>query len=313
VTLPEGYRTRPASQGDIRAMADVANAYDLADVGHADTEVEHLGDAWRVPGFEAERDTWLVHGSDGTLAAFGLVEPTPGEVLGSFGRVRPEHRGRGLGTFLVASMEARAMERGGSVRLLNDVTVTDVAARTLLEGRGYAPVRFFWHMERDLDDAEVGSIGVPAGLVVRAAREQDERPAWAAIEEAFVDHWSWESEPFEDWVAFLRSSDGRILVAAEGPEVAGAVTLRVMRGSGWIGELGVRRPWRGRGVGEALLRHAFAALARLGARTARLNVDADNRTGATRLYERVGMHVRREWIVYEKRLGEDVGTTRPAG
>ncbi len=70
------------------------------------------------------------------------------------------------------------------------------------------------------------------------------------------------------------------------------------------------------GVGEALLRHAFVALTRLGASTARLNVDADDPTGAIRLYERVGMRVRREWIVYEKRLGEGGAATpapRPAG
>jgi hypothetical protein len=35
-------------------------------------------------------------------------------------------------------------------------------------------------------------------------------------------------------------------------------------------------------------------------REARLNVDAQNATGATRLYERVGMRVRREWLMYEK-------------
>jgi hypothetical protein len=47
----------------------------------------------------------------------------------------------------------------------------------------------------------------------------------------------------------------------------------------------------------------FAALAAHGATTARLNVDGQNETGATRLYASVGMHVRREFSVYEKRIG----------
>jgi len=66
--------------------------------------------------------------------------------------------------------------------------------------------------------------------------------------------------------------------------------------------VGVRKPRRGRGIGTFLLRRAFADLARRGHRRARLNVDAGNETGATRLYERVGMRVRREFLVYEKRL-----------
>lgn len=300
MSLPEGYRARPASEDDLEQMAAVANAYDLADFGHADTEVEHLRDSWHERGFDAERDTWLVLDPGGAVAAFGLVEPTPGPVLESFGRVHPEHRGRGLGTFLVASMEARAAERPGVERLYNGLTATDAAARALLEGRGYELVRYFWHMERDLDGAE--TLVAPAGFQIRPAEEADERAAWSAIEEAFIDHWSWESEPFEDWIAFLTSAGERILVAVDGPEVAGAVTFRSMTGIGWIGELGVRHSWRGRGLGESLLRHAFAALAELGVGAARLNVDADNKTGATRLYERAGMHVRREWFVYEKRL-----------
>jgi ribosomal protein S18 acetylase RimI-like enzyme len=32
----------------------------------------------------------------------------------------------------------------------------------------------------------------------------------------------------------------------------------------------------------------------------RLEVDAGNETGATRLYERAGMHIRREWHTYMK-------------
>lgn len=301
MSLPEGYSVRPATEGDLAAMAALADAYDVADLGEPDTAPEHLADTWRVAGFDAERDAWLVVAPDGELAAFGLVEPTPGEVLESFGRVHPQHRGLGLGTFLVASMEARAAERPGPTRLHNAVTATDVAARALLEGRGLELVRFFWHMERELGGSDATASPAPDGLIIRAADEDDERPAWQAIDEAFADDWSWETEPFEEWIAFLQGGGEHLVVAVEGSEVAGAVTFRSMGEMGWIGELGVRPAWRGRGLGLALLRHAFGVLAELGVATARLNVDADNETGATRLYERAGMRVRREWLVYEKR------------
>jgi ribosomal protein S18 acetylase RimI-like enzyme len=68
-----------------------------------------------------------------------------------------------------------------------------------------------------------------------------------------------------------------------------------------VNELGVRNPWRRRGLGLALLRHAFAELGRLGADRVGLGVDAENVTGALRLYERAGMHVTRRYDTWELR------------
>jgi ribosomal protein S18 acetylase RimI-like enzyme len=106
--------------------------------------------------------------------------------------------------------------------------------------------------------------------------------------------------PFESWREHVRAMSSSVLAAFDGPEVAGVVSWMPIPGAGWIEEVGVRQPWRGRGLGALLLRHAFAHLAEAGLHEARLNVDAENATGATRLYERVGMRVRREWLVYEK-------------
>ena len=62
----------------------------------------------------------------------------------------------------------------------------------------------------------------------------------------------------------------------------------------------MRRPWRGRGYGRDLLRHSFREFRRRGMRRATLGVDAANPTGATHLYESVGMYVEQEAIVWEK-------------
>jgi ribosomal protein S18 acetylase RimI-like enzyme len=71
---------------------------------------------------------------------------------------------------------------------------------------------------------------------------------------------------------------------------------------GWIGAIGVREHWRRRGLGLALLRHGFAELYRRGEHVIGLGVDAENPTGATRLYERAGMRVAWSAALYEKRL-----------
>jgi ribosomal protein S18 acetylase RimI-like enzyme len=72
--------------------------------------------------------------------------------------------------------------------------------------------------------------------------------------------------------------------------------------TGWVGTLGVRRPWRKRGIGLALLRHAFNEFYRRGKRKVGLGVDAQNLTGALRLYEGAGMHVHQASDLYEKEL-----------
>ena len=71
---------------------------------------------------------------------------------------------------------------------------------------------------------------------------------------------------------------------------------------GWVNELGVRRDWRKRGVGYALLKQAFAAFYADGRKRAGLGVDSQNLTGALRLYERAGMHVARQFDQYEKEM-----------
>jgi hypothetical protein len=60
----------------------------------------------------------------------------------------------------------------------------------------------------------------------------------------------------------------------------------------------------------ALLQQAFGALYRQDQRAVGLGANAQSLTGATRLYERAGMRVWREWLELEKELrpGVELGT-----
>ncbi len=70
----------------------------------------------------------------------------------------------------------------------------------------------------------------------------------------------------------------------------------------YIGQVGTRRPYRGRGAANALLLRMLAAAAEEGYRTASLGVDADNPTGALGLYERLGFKVTRRATAYVRPL-----------
>ena len=66
--------------------------------------------------------------------------------------------------------------------------------------------------------------------------------------------------------------------------------------------LGVRRPWRRRGLGMALLRQAFYLFQQKGFTEAELGVDAESRTNAVALYERGGMHTHRVELILRKMI-----------
>jgi ribosomal protein S18 acetylase RimI-like enzyme len=91
-------------------------------------------------------------------------------------------------------------------------------------------------------------------------------------------------------------------IAWDGEEIAGFSLNRFRMGIGWIGTLGVRRPWRKMGLGLALLQHSFGEFYKRSTTTIGLGVDASNPTGATMLYQRAGMYVSSEFLTYEKEL-----------
>ncbi|MGH7371109.1 MAG: GNAT family N-acetyltransferase [Candidatus Methylomirabilales bacterium] len=93
------------------------------------------------------------------------------------------------------------------------------------------------------------------------------------------------------------------LLASGGGEPVGALTANVWGDRGWVNEIGVLATHRGRGIGSALLLRSFAAFARRELRCVFLNVDAENPTGATALYERVGMRVVNRWDLWERSSG----------
>jgi mycothiol synthase len=314
--VPDGYEFRPAGHADLSGIEALLDAFDVADMGEPGFNSVVLEADWRRPRFQPSRDAFVALASDGTVAAYGEAfdEDRPHEEIDMFGRVHPQHRGRGLGAALLGRLEARAREHltlapAGWLMIHGNVVGTDAAAHRLLEAGGYAPVRHFWHMETSLEDSGP-PIDPPGGIEVRGfVPGEDDRRAFDLLQEAFREHWGFNPDAsFEEWLAFAKDVDeldpSLWWFAVDGGVEVGLVTARRMGDRGWVGDLGVLPGHRGRGIGGFLLRLAFEQLRRQGFRRIGLNVDAENATGATGLYERAGMRVRRQWDVYEKIVGE---------
>lgn len=188
------------------------------------------------------------------------------------------------------------------------------------EARGYRLTHSAYTMEIDLDGLPAASLG-PAGIAFQNYRsDQDEQALRAALNEAFADDWHFRElteSSFREFYLRARGHDPSLWIMGwDGEELAGFVIfapeLAGEEGVGSIHSLGVRPAWRRRGLGEALLHASFAALATRGLRRARLGVEADNITGADRLYRRVGMRVRDQWDTWDLALLVDPKDAAPS-
>jgi mycothiol synthase len=206
---------------------------------------------------------------------------------------------------LIGAAEARA----GSGRIHGVVQGDDDLMRSAFEDGGYRLVRHSFQMRIDFDE-ELPEPEWPDGLTVRNFRPGDEERVYAASQEAFADHWDFHPQSFEQWRAFTldrHDFDPALWwLAEDGDELAG-ISLNSWHFSGdpqfgWVHILGVRRPWRRRGLASALLLQSFRDFRERGATRAGLGVDAENTTGAVRIYERAGMRPVRRNDLYEKTL-----------
>jgi mycothiol synthase len=321
-TLPGNLLVRPVTMADLETAVEMFNLCALDEIGVASVPLDGIRNEWTLPKFDLAASTRAVFTPEGQIV--GYVEVWDLGDLPSrihiWGRVHPAYQGQGIGTYLMQWAENRA--RQAIPRVPDDIRVSYESgcnsshepAHQLLRSLDMTLVRHFWQMKIEL--AEPPEVGPPPdGIIIRSMIPQhEERAVIQAVRDSFKDHWGYVEQPFEQefehWQHFMNNDpdyDPALwFVALDGEEIAG-ISLCDFKSHedpkmGWIGTLGVRRPWRRRGLGVALLKHSFQELYARGQKKVALGVDAASLTGATRLYERAGMHVARQYDTYEKEL-----------
>ena len=289
--MPE-LAVRPATVEDAAAIAEVCNAESQAFYGEADADAETVG-GW----FGLSDITMFVAALDGRVVGYADVRDEEGVRFPMDVRVHPDAAGAGVAELLVAAVEGWAAGRAPNGQMRAFSPERDDEYRETLERRGYELVRHSFTMQIDLPEQLEPAVW-PEGLQPRTYdHERDEVAVWEAAQEAFADHWEFHPVSLETWREFAATAprfDPDLWWLVEDGDELAAVSLNFWHFSGdpqfgWIGTLGVRRPWRRRGLALALLRQSFADFAARGATRVGLGVDAENTTGAVRLYERAGM------------------------
>ena len=243
-------------------------------------------------------ENYRIELDDGKVTGWAAVWSPEAQVTRAFLGIKALPRERARYARLLDWSEKRLLDRsdGASVNVHIPLDEGDEALVEELRERGYELVRHFFEMEIDLAD-EPPPPSWPEPFTPRTFEPDDAQAVYEADLEAFEDHWDPLDVTFDEWQAYFLGSahfdPGLWFLVDDGDELA-AFSLCSRRDgehAGHVHVLGVRRPWRRRGLAKALLLHSFRELRNRGCQQARLNVDSENLTGAVRLYEDAGMHV----------------------
>ena len=322
--LPNEFTYRPATMDDIPAVAKLTNDYTEHYLGYSGVTENDVETEWAMPKFNPQADTQLVFGPAGELVGYievwAVSDPPVHPWI--WGRVHPDRHRIGIGGFLMSWAEMRA--RQAIERCPEDVRVAYQAStvatieppKMLFETIGMQLIRHSFNMKIDFEKAPPEPVWAN-GISVRHVTDPEadfETIAYVDIE-SFRDHFGFVERPFEDEVAWIRSwlensemvADPSLwFLAVDGDQAVGLALCarydREDRQYGHVNSLGVLRSHRKRGIGMALLHHAFGEYYRRGYKGVTLGVDAENLTGALRLYKKVGMSVHRQIDLYEKEL-----------
>ncbi|NJC72885.1 GNAT family N-acetyltransferase [Planosporangium thailandense] len=305
---------REYREADASRLAELINLVEEDAGGHAGLTAGYVESTVRGLVRDPVTDTRLLSAPDGDLVAVGLVfaPPGAGSRVDLMGCVHPRWRGRGIGRDLLgweldrAAEVHRAAGAGTAWEAQVDTAAGNDSADRLYRRFGFSPVRYWFHMVAPTGSASHPTL--PDGIRVTGYQAGHDKELHEAHTEAFADHWGSQARQYDDWATMTVRSEsflpGLSTVAFDGDEIAGyALTYGdADPGRIYIGQVGVRRPWRRRGLAGALLTRVLAAARAEGRQTASLGVDADSPTGAVGVYERAGFEVVSRAVTYARPL-----------
>jgi mycothiol synthase len=307
---------------DAAAVAAVLAAAESVDDTGEYPDATDMSDWWVNWNADLERDGVAVCDESGLLIAYVTATASP-TFRGSFavyleGRVRPDHRGRGIGRRLMSW----SLARGGEIHaerhpeapgsLVVSVSQPMTSLGSLVRRAGLQPERWYRQMERTLTDLPALEPVPGIELVPFTADRDDE--VRRAHNAAFTQHHgsserdpaTWQSlftgqRAFRPDLSVLALEDGVVLGYLLA-YVYEADTLATGQRRADFGQIGVLPQARGRGLASAVIAAALRAAADSGCQGAALQVDSDNVTGALRLYEKLGFTTSRTQVSWSLAL-----------
>jgi GNAT superfamily N-acetyltransferase len=320
-----GFSTRGFSgASDIPKIVHITNESWAADLSDIVITSDELIESYAHPqNFDPRKDLLLAE-VDRELIGVGSVtwSDRRGDirVYKHQAHLLPQWRGMGIRHYMLRKNEARLREIAKS-EVADKKSIFEVWTnmetnhwKSVLESSGYEPAWYVFEMIRSLDE-DITALPLPEGIEVRPVDSENYRAVWDAAKEALRDEREYSDERWSDtsYGLFIRSrkfTPELFQIAWAGDEVVGGVhnfideeeNAQLNRAWGHTEEIFVRQPWRRRGIARALIAGSLNVLKDRGIEYATLDVDADNPSGALRLYESVGYKCDKRFVFYRKPL-----------
>ena len=327
--LPEGHAARATGREDVSALTALVRSVDISGCGHSSTNIEEISDELASPDCGWEYGSATVRrGTDvvGAVIVFDGLASGRGWMIDVYARPG-DARAHGIQGSLIDAALREGRFRWDALYMDPEVPLptakagcyaNDGALRADLEQRGFREVRRYWRMKVDhwsvegpssalQPDSQPNPTGVrtlPRGYRIRPFRDVDSdwRGMHSTHSSAFLDHFDFTPVGFEPWREHVQGETedpGQWIVAEHDGEIIGYA-----RGSnryasedcGYVASIGVLKEHRGHGVARALLLARMADDIARGFLSTILHVDATSPTGATTLYESLGMVADSEFV-----------------
>lgn len=292
---------------DAQAVLDLMIACDIADYGEADSELADLLDDWSE--MDLEHDTWLAFNDEKILLGYAGIYVDAGGVFHYDLYAHPHLAFLDVSQQLIEKCEARTRailskknwEKVDASLIMAD---TNQTLKSLAEELGYRIHIYHCGMRIQFDSPPAAPEWAEGITLRTAIPGEDDCRIYEFIQRTFEKPGRI-TPSFESWSnTMLGASNFRsdlwFLVFYE-EELVGANLCFAYPDSGWVRQLGVEPAWRGKGIGAALLQHAFCVFYEMGFTSVGLGVEAEN-LKAFHLYEKVGMQCTKRYVDYRKQI-----------
>lgn len=222
------------------------------------------------------------------------------------GYLVPQWRRKGIGSTMLRWSEKRIREiaknQSGCYKSVfgSNASTKEIDKSALLLQEGYKPVWTLAEFEFT-DFLHLANVSLPEGLVIKPVVKEDLHRIYLANHEVYAGTWGNTASSEEGFREFISNADHTLWQAAwDKNEIAGFVISEIRNGVGVVTEVSVRKPWRRRNLAYSLLIKNLKELHKRGVSVVRLHTDAEGRSGARSLYEKIGFVHLKDFVRYRK-------------
>ena len=307
--LPE-HDVRPLTLDDVPAMVDLVARLTTVILGEPDVTEAEIRDDLSGPHFDLETDTFIALDKEGLATAYGqgddehtgagwidvYIDPALDDAR--FATVADA----GVSACVERIIESAKGRGASSVHITANLYENETRMRAAYERAGLELETIYWRMQRAIPAGEtLETPVVPEGFRIGKVDPRDDtviEQAYHLFHDTFSEHHGIEGsdKTLADYTDHIRKAESfdpeSWWFAWQDKTPVGLLigdNRRVEQGGGYVRSVGVQKHLRGRGIARALLLSAFADYMQQGRSSVQLGVDTGNTTGATRLYESVGM------------------------